>query len=175
MEKSKRCTKCGEVKDAACFRVRTEKRASRGSGNFKYLNNVCKECDKLIALEYYNKHRDEDWFKKKNCNNANRYAKENRDSVNAKKKVYREKPQNRIHRKIWLSENKKEVNKKRRVGGASKKYSQKIIANLTDVYVVRHLSGGKDKRRFLAENAPELIELRRQQIKFHRLIKQKST
>jgi len=172
----KRCTKCGEVKDLSMF--------SKACGG-KYYNSYCKKCVALRTKIWYenNKERAKEYRLNynKNSTKPKEYIIKNRDKVLEWKRNDYFKHKDLILQKQKqkydnLTREERDILNKKAVIKYSKKREQyrsygnksyhKSSKNLDDRYIVQLLNTN------LTECQPELIELKRTQIKLLRLIKE---
>lgn len=163
------CTRCKIEKDDSAFRVRHEKRESRSRG-LLYLNNTCRQCDSEIQQEYYAAKKHDESFKQQNRERSKRYIEENRDIVRERKKLERQTPQYKEMRERYRERNKERIMQQERI--IKKRYADFHCKNLTDEYIItRLISWANIKREHVT---PELIEMKRLEIQFERLLREKA-
>lgn len=164
---AKICTRCKKKKTEKFFRKRLDKRDGR-----VYINSTCKKCDSEITMLYYEKHKNDPEFKRKNRQRAKQYIIENADIINAKKKKYREKPENIIRRKKYDKENHARITALSKL--RNKKYLKKIVDKISDSYVLRVLRTEVHKKTGRSMNvnfSDSEIREKKRSIAIHRLNK----
>ena len=145
---TKKCTKCGEVKSLSAF----SKDKSRKSG-YHY---TCKCCEKdyikvyCKAYSYVNK--------EKIKNRLKVYYEANKDEIKSIQKTYKKVNKDKIkdYKKNYYEANKDKLNA----------HAMDKVKQLSDGYIAKKL------RIPLSDCPPELIELKRAQLKLIRAIKQ---
>jgi len=160
---SKRCTKCGEVKDLSAFN-----KQKRGLYGFR---SSCKSCE----LQYYkdNKERIDIYSK--------HYTKNNREKINTRRRQYRKDN----YEKIIIIDRLYCLNNKERMSTRNQQYKkdnkEKIkeyntyrCNNLHDGYVISQISQDSSLTPEDIKKYPMLIETKRNNLKIKRLIKQLS-
>lgn len=193
LPKNKICTRCKKDKPQEQFRIKTEKSGCVG------INPTCRECDSEISHIYYHKYKDNPEFKKKNLERVHAYSQKNADEIKARKQTIEFKKKhagwelNRYHKvkdiiaaKMKIKRQTKEYKKMMRDYRAKnnekifqqemvtkKRYQVKNRDSLSDVYILGVLGLSLKEKNNIRKNAPELIELKREELKFHRLLKQK--
>lgn len=180
------CSRCKINKEDSEFRIRKEKRR----GDFSYLNNECKQCDKERAAIYYAKMKNDPDFKKKNRERARNYivnniekirirkgtkdflakhAKWNKDSYNrmkdvvsAKMKVKRQTPEYKEMMRAYRARNKEKIFRQEVI--TKKRYHEKNRDGLTDQYIINQLNSQGIADKETLKNYPEIIEAKRVQL-----------
>lgn len=193
----KTCSRCKIKKDESEFRMRKDKR----KGGLFYLNNTCRQCDKEIADAYYNKKKDDPEFKRKNIERAKaykeksvdkiklrkstiefkkKYCKWNNDSyyrmkdvIAAKMKIKRQTPEYKKRMKEYRKKNKEKIDKQEAI--TKKRHQEKIVSTISDAYIVNHLGLTTKDLPLIKREMPELLELKREQIKLSRAVKKHKT
>lgn len=166
MQVEKYCKYCDQILPFHKFRIRVDKRKSK---ECEYLNNKCRDCEKIDRIDNYNQNRENpDWVKE-----YNRKSSEYQKSSGANKRRYeqnKDNPQWKQALKDWREKNINSVkkNQKRR----SLKHHAVNRDKITDAYVFQRLKQQFPEitKEFLLENE-DLIDLKRSEILNHRLKK----
>jgi hypothetical protein len=161
--KTKVCTKCGEELPA------TEEYFYKHIYGKGGINSKCKNCLKKYSKKQYREKNKEEWREY-----WGKYRDENRDKINAiQKKYYQNKEEIREYQGKYREKNKEEIREyqgKYRDENRDKirEKDKNIIEKIGDQYVKRLIY---DSTGLKSDQAPpELIELKREQIKLHRKI-----
>lgn len=190
LPKSKRCTRCKIEKPTDEFRIRQE------DGKYYYINSTCKKCDAELTRTYYEKHKNDEDFKRRNCERAKAYVEKNPDKVRlrkstiefkknhcklnkdsyhrmkeviaAKMKLIRQTPEFKKKMKAYRDKNKDKIYQQEQI--TKRRYQVKNQEPLTDKYILNKMSIPLTELEKIKTVLPELIEVKREQIKLHRVI-----
>ena len=172
------CKKCGEEKEIEEF--------VKSKGCYHDRGWACKQCIikyrrewRKTSLKYKASSKAYSQTEKAKRARA-KYAKTPQSKASKEKYEQKngEKKRNRVKQyrknnidKVLLRERKWRANNKKIIKMASKKYNKRIISALSDTYIRGQIS----KRGLARENiTPQMIELKRELILFHRLLKEVS-
>lgn len=164
------CSRCLVPLDDSCFRMRTEKRRNRTGEPFKYLNNVCKECEKNLAKARHQQLKDVPEYKELNKERIKLYSINNSDKIREQQKERRQTEKYKNNRKNYREKNREKILEQEKV--CKRRYHEKNRDKLSNIYVTQRLIG-KDKildKETINENH-DLIEVKRTQILLIRKIK----
>jgi len=155
-------------KEEDSFRVRFRKNKS---GITHFLNPSCKECDSKEQRIRYKQLKDVPEFIAKNRERIKEYRAENLDKVLEKDRVRRQTDKHKQNRADYIKNNKSKILAQERV--TKKKYKDRVIKNLEDVYVRSLLSSGTG----LAKNEipPALVKLKKMHLLCKRTLNIKKT
>lgn len=185
------CYSCKENKPKTDFRIRGDRKCKKD-----FYNPTCKACERKRQKEYYNTHKDNHEFKKKNIASTKAYAEKsfeqirirkdnpeykkkkaawelnryyrNKDRISARLKIKRQTTAYKENRKRYIQENKEKIHQQEII--TKRRYQRKNVDGLTDKYIIRNLvDSGIDKEIII--KAPELIEAKRFQLLIKRKIK----
>lgn len=184
----KTCTRCKIEKEDSEFRIRTNK-----DNDKTYLNPTCRKCDIDVARIYYNKHKDEPEFKRKNAERAKRYTESNadivkqrrstaeylkkhaywesnryykmRDKINARQKIKRQTPEYKAYMKAYRAARKEKIYRQELI--TKKRYTDKNRDSVSDEYCIAKIKVQKNINRDAI--TPEMIQIKRGQILIKRL------
>lgn len=164
--KSKKCSKCGEVKPLHAYQ---RKQAAKDG-----LQYTCKECQREIRAEYYLNN------KKNFAERSKKYREENKEKYVARSKKYYLENKDKLiaYQNKYKQENKKKVADRK--GAYREKNLDKILMDgrniakeysdtLHDSHIKTIISNVSNLKR--KDIPQELIELKREQLKLHRAIK----
>lgn len=157
------CSRCKESKLANQFRIRIDKRI-KFKKPLHYLNNVCRECERIRGTEYHRKKKSNPEYRKKVAGWSREYHKRHREKILPRVKNYREKPQNKKNRKEYNKKNHDRIAQMHKV--VAKKWSEYQRDNLTDSYCIQLIRTQTGLTR--KEITPEMIQQKRLQIKLKR-------
>ena len=173
MEITKTCTKCNENKELTNF-------VKNKLGKFGY-SYQCKECQKIYrnlnidkakeSAKLYRELNKNKWKeyheknKEKNLKRLHEYQIINKEKIKAREKVYRENNKDTIKKRLkdYNSINKEKLKISRNL------YFIENKNNLTDVYIKKVIQSKNKDLKYIPQ---ELIELKRIQLKTHRLCQQ---
>lgn len=184
------CTRCREVKLKDDYRIRIDKNGSC------YINPTCKKCDTEITSLYYNKRKNDPEFKRKNIERAKAYSEKNPDKIKlrkstiefrkkhcknnkdsyyrmkdviaAKMKIVRQTPEFKRKMKAYRERNKEKIYQQEVI--TKKRYQLKNTEQITDKYVMNRIGIPLTELEKVKAVLPEMIDLKREQIKLHRVI-----
>ena len=158
LEYKKRCPRCGEYggKDGCGFHIEQEARGGLGSR--------CRKCNSIYMKEYRKNNQEK--IKGKHT----LYKKKNREKIKKRKALYRKNNQEKI--RYYNRDYHRDHYKNNREKGL--KRSVMRCECLTDGYIkerlTRQVKGRKESIKKL-DITPEMIELKRMQLKFFRELK----
>ena len=127
---TKFCNSCEQEIDIANFRYRWEKR--KRSNPLKYLNNICKDCERNKGHEYYERNKNNPDFQQKTRDRAKKYARKNQVGKKSWEKRKNDLNYIKAH-KQYLRENSEKIKQKQKIRG--QKWHRKHCDNLTDNYI----------------------------------------
>lgn len=161
----KTCSRCKKRKKDSKFRMRKEKRR----GGCSYLNNICKKCEGEVSNQNYFAHKDDPEWMEKWRQKSMEYSRAHREQVNQRQKLKRA---TAAYKKMKLEYRKKNKEKIARQEVITKRrYHEKNRDGLTDKYIVARMGLTIKDLPLIKETMPELLELKRAQIKLTREVK----
>lgn len=193
LPKRKICAKCKIEKDSAEFRI---KRPTYKDKTYWQLYSQCNKCCYENSKAYYERHKNDDNFKKKNRERVRQYALANsenikiarsserykkkhveweskryhrkRDEINAKAKLRRQTAEYKAKLKAYRVKNKEKIFAQEAI--TKRRYHEKHRDNLTDKYVGRLLKAQGVADDAVLQNYPKIIEAKRLQLLITRKI-----
>ena len=159
MEITKKCTKCKKEKPLTDFCKNKKSKKDN-------LNYSCKPCSNASGLRSYHKYKDVGENKIKHLTRGRKSYYNNHDKNLLKNKKFRE--NNALHVKLYKQEYAKKYPDK--LNASRKIWRDEQTANLTDFYIKALIS--RNNKEFYDFITPEIIELKRIQIKTFRLCQQ---
>lgn len=154
-----KCPHCDEDKPNDAFRTRTDRRCNPW---LVYLSNVCKECEAKEQRERNKRNRDNPEYRRKHNEWAKQAYHRNKEQRVLKAREYRSNPSSKEKRKEYIEKNRDKIFEQEKV--CKRKYHERAVRELTDVYISQGIYNEKNNTLTLEEirNNKELIELKRQ-------------
>lgn len=164
MTETKICTCCKMPKSKKRFRWRTKK-------GYTYQQGKCIDCENAEQKIRYDSKKDNIDFKIKNRQRVKNYQRENWDVVQEKNKKRRQTKRYKENRRKYTLKNYDKISRDHKI--RAKKWFEKNRDELSDSYVVSKIIGKTKVSPDEVRREPELIEIKRMQLKLGRVIKNK--
>lgn len=161
----KTCSRCKGDLDDESFRIRIDKR----SGDLKYLNNTCRECDTDIAKERYQRLKGNQAFKDKNRQRVRQYNQNNKALIKQRNSNRRSTKEYREYVKKYYQKNRDKILLQHR--NVCSRLNEDARLKLKDSYIIGQLISKRKMKTATIKSDPDLIELKRIEILSHRLNK----